>query len=180
MHPLDVPGQADLSADVDFSALRYVCFEICAVKGHNAEYCQGAALVCQLRVRFTPSVPSSYLKIEGEPLTRETKPIHRKQLPDKGVRLRTAAQGWWCTAPSLRRTSWRRWVSVCIILEHVQNCPSCCRRAAEGSSADVVVHGPIPQADLLAALGIGVRLESLLKSCSGHGAAEALTSGYAR
>ncbi len=54
------------------------------------------------------------------------------------------------------------------------------RRAAEASGAAVAVHGPIPQADLLAALGIGVRLESLLQGCRGEGAAAALTSGYNR
>jgi hypothetical protein len=54
------------------------------------------------------------------------------------------------------------------------------RRAAEGSGAAAAVHGPIPQADLLAALGIGVRLESLLQGCRGDGAAAALTSGYNR
>jgi hypothetical protein len=54
------------------------------------------------------------------------------------------------------------------------------RQAAEASGAAAAVHGPIPQADLLAALGIGVRLESLLQGCRGEGAAEALTTGYAR
>jgi hypothetical protein len=54
------------------------------------------------------------------------------------------------------------------------------RRAAEGTGAAVAVHGPVPQADLLAALGIGVRLESLLQGCRGDGAAAALTSGYNR
>lgn len=62
----------------------------------------------------------------------------------------------------------------------ITHCAAGCRRAAESSGAPVSVHGPIPQADLLAALGIGVRLESLLQSCTGDGAADALTSGYAR
>lgn len=54
------------------------------------------------------------------------------------------------------------------------------RRAAENSGAAVEVHGPIPQADLLAGLGIGIRLEALLKNARGSGAADALRSGYAR
>lgn len=56
----------------------------------------------------------------------------------------------------------------------------CCRRAAESSGAAVVVHGPIPQAELLAGLGIGVRLEALLHSCADSAAADALRSGYGR
>lgn len=54
------------------------------------------------------------------------------------------------------------------------------RQAAENCGAAVEVHGPIPQADLLAGLGIGVRLEALLKNARGSGAADALRSGYAR
>ncbi len=53
-----------------------------------------------------------------------------------------------------------------------------CRRAAAGPG--VQVHGPIPQADFLAGLGIGVRLESLMHSTLEPGAIEPLTSGYHR
>lgn len=55
-----------------------------------------------------------------------------------------------------------------------------CRRAAEGAGA--AVYGPIPQADFLAALGIGVRLESLLKGCGAldNQRARDLAAGYSR
>ena len=42
------------------------------------------------------------------------------------------------------------------------------------------MHGPVPQADLLASLGIGVRLESLLRNAPDGTTAEQLRSGYAR
>ncbi len=69
-------------------------------------------------------------------------------------------------------------------IRHMSSFMSCLqlshRRAAENSGAAVEVHGPIPQADLLAGLGIGIRLEALLKNARGSGAADALRSGYAR
>ena len=54
-----------------------------------------------------------------------------------------------------------------------------CRRAAEGAGA--AVYGPVPQADFLAALGIGARLEALLRGCGAdEAAARSLAAGYSR
>lgn len=52
------------------------------------------------------------------------------------------------------------------------------RTAAETSGA--TVYGPIPQSDLLAALGIGARLESLQHGSKSPKAAKALSVGYNR
>ena len=58
--------------------------------------------------------------------------------------------------------------------------PFACRQGAEGGSADVACHGPIPQAQFLEGLGARERVHALLQSAASDEEREVLISGYSR
>lgn len=101
VHPLDIPGEADLSADVDFSALRCGCLPTVFLSALQRWFAMMSTNCCL--AQLDPSASERGLR-------------HLDQLTPiaaAGVRLQPAAPTLACMAPSRRQICWRRWASVC-------------------------------------------------------------------
>ncbi len=135
VHPLSLPGSADISCRVDFSALRYSCL-------HDSECLLNIPLACLL------------IKISKMSASRSGK----VSIVECAIVFTSSKAGMHKTEHcfQMRDLNFTEENDLVVISLNY-------RQGALESGVDVAVHGPIPQAQFLGGLGIEARLDALLE-----------------